>query len=114
MKIMRSNYDKAHRCPASSGPAFKYNKVDTCNGGSFAKEFYIEQYWYNKNPYWRFHKCRTCGTVVLPSNFRYFDPVWWKYAVQRKLSNLQFEVMYRWNNWRYERELDKQGKGKVG
>jgi hypothetical protein len=102
MKIMRSNYDKAHRCPGWAGPALKGIEPSICASGSFAKEFHIQQYWYNKDPYWRFHKCRTCGTVVLPSNFRKFDPVWWKFAAQRK-----------WDNWKYERELDKRNKNNL-
>lgn len=110
MKIMRSNYDKAHRCPAATGPAFKYNKVDTCDGGSLSQQFYEEEYWHNKKPEWRFHKCRTCGTVVLPSNFRNFDPVWWKFVAERKWRDFKFEVSIRWDNWKYERELDKQDK----
>lgn len=114
MKIMRSNYDKAHRCPGWSGPALKDIEPSICDGGSFAQTFGNERYWHNVDPYWRFHKCRTCGTLVLPSNFRYFDPVWWKFVAERKWQDFKFEVSIRWDNWKYERELDKQDKGKVG
>lgn len=113
MKIMRANYDKPHRCPMWSGPAFKGSDGE-CASGSFAKEFYIERYWYNKDPYWRFHKCRTCGTVVLPVYLQNLDPSWWKHKIKWKWRDFTYELRLRWEDWKYYRELDKQDKGKVG
>lgn len=82
MKIMRSNYDKFHRCPNWSGPAFKAGNGD-CPGGSLAPQMYGVD-GKRKAPLWRFHQCASCGTVVLPAVLRNFDPSWWKWKLFRR------------------------------
>lgn len=75
MRIMRSNYDKARRCPNWSGPAFKASD-DGCPGGMLNG-------WYElKHPQWHFMKCEKCGTWVLPNVLRNLDPSWWKWRIE--------------------------------
>lgn len=76
MKIMRSNYDKPHRCPDWSGPAMK-NGTGDCPGGSLSVQMYGKD-GKRKGAFWRFHKCTKCGTIVLPFILRKLDPSWYR------------------------------------
>lgn len=72
MIIMRSNYDKPLRCPAWSGPAMKWSKIDfICPGGM------LRSMYYQKHPQYWFHRCPECGTVVLPFAWRKLSIPWW-------------------------------------
>lgn len=72
MKIMRSNYDKARRCPNWSGPAMRGGSGD-CPGGMLAR-------WHEyRHPQWHIMRCPKCGTVVLPNVLRVLDPAWWSF-----------------------------------
>jgi len=105
MKIMRVNYDKPHRCPTWSGPGWSGGKGE-CAGGSFARVFHEEEYHQRKRPEWRFHTCESCGVVVLPEVLKNLDPTWWTHRIRVRVRNIQ----YRWADWKYWRELDKQEK----
>lgn len=88
MKIMRSNYDKPHRCPTWSGPAWKGGDGD-CASGSFASYMYEQRLWQ-----WRFHKCSECGVIVLPVITKWVDPSWIKWRIEKRI-----------DRWKYELEL---------
>jgi len=82
---MRRNYDKPHRCPGWSGPAFKAGHVDidgeTC--GYLAPRRLIEYRLSNGPHSWNSFglvRCPGCKTWVLPYWMRYIDPTYlaWK------------------------------------
>lgn len=94
MKIMRSNYDKKHRCPDWSGPAFKGGTGD-CPGGSLSRQMYGHDGG-KKYVDWKFYVCYQCGTIVLPPILRHVDPSWIKWRMERRVAN-----------WKYEREMNR-------
>jgi len=86
-RVMRPNYDKAHRCPAWSGPAMRPGPdTSDCPGG------YITIDYDTPGWQWRTHTCPSCGTVTLPDVVRRVDPAWLRIKVRRA-----------WNGWRYRR-----------
>lgn len=97
MKIMRSNYDKMHRCPNWSGPAFKGGDGD-CPGGSLSSQMYPAD-GRNTHPRWRFYTCYQCGTVVLPNVLRNLDPTWWAWRIEWKTRNLRYKI----EQWKLDR-----------
>lgn len=99
MKIMRSNYDKKHRCPNWSGPAFK-GGVGDCPGGSLSRQMY-GTLGEKRHAEWKFFVCYQCGTIVLPNILRNLDPSWWKFAAGRKKDRL----LDKYEDWKYERQM---------
>lgn len=58
-----------------------------CPGASLARQMYGED-GNRKAPHWRFHKCKECGTIVLPFILRKVDPTWW------------YDRYENWKRWR--------------
>lgn len=85
---MRMNYDKPHRCPTWSGPAWKRGKGD-CASESFASYMYQQPHWQ-----WRTQHCRECGVITIPYVTRYVDPSWIAWRIKR-----------RFTDWKYDREM---------
>lgn len=82
--IVRSNYDKVHRCPAWSGPGilFAYpweRNLPECKGGSLSRVIDWE------SPFWGFkvYACPECGIKILPPVTRYLDPDLYAYKISR-------------------------------
>lgn len=118
MKIMRSNYDKKHRCPNWSGPALKGSGGD-CPGGSLARQMYGTM-GEKKHAEWKFFVCYQCGTIVLPNVLKNLDPSWWRYKAGWAIRNWKDPswreytlerkfggIVYRIQDWKYEREMSK-------
>lgn len=74
--ISRPNYDKPHRCPAWSGPAFKDTDVYTCEGGSIRIPGLTGSEAYPGETTTRFGRCTTCPIITLPYATRWVDPSW--------------------------------------
>jgi hypothetical protein len=90
LRVMRSNYDKAWRCPQWSGPALRVGGGD-CPSGSFA------QAWSTKrHPEWRMLQCQKCGTWALPNVLKWLDPSW-----------LRSWAWWRIREWKYERKMER-------
>ncbi|MBG0738801.1 hypothetical protein IV500_05125 [Paeniglutamicibacter antarcticus] len=92
MKFSRSNYDKPHRCPGWSGPAWKSGPGESgCEGGSLAVQFGDDSDKWERlyKPHWTMYRCVTCGIYVLPSVLKNLDPSWWTFVVGRKISNVK-------------------------
>jgi hypothetical protein len=92
---MRRNYDKPHRCPGWSGPAFKWKHIRGVNGnecGYLAPRRIVgatlEEYRSVDGPDpWNSYglvRCPGCKTWVLPYWARWLDAtyLWWR-AKQR-------------------------------
>lgn len=88
VKIMRSNYDKMHRCPNGSGPAFKGWTGDC--PGSLSRQMYPAD-GRDIHPRWKFFVCYQCGTIVLPNVLRNLDPAWWKFKIDRKFMDWKLD-----------------------
>lgn len=89
-RVVRPNYDKQHRCPAWSGPAWRTSPDDgVCPGGYITFDY--------DDPRWRWkpHQCAACGTVVLPDVVRLLDPNWWRKVACRALSDWKYERTWR-------------------
>lgn len=78
MRISRPCYDKPHRCPGWAGGGMRYARRQRCPGALLGVS-------YGPGWRWRFHRCGTCGVIVLPSNVRWLDPGWWRAYVSRKV-----------------------------
>lgn len=87
MRVCRLNYDKAHRCPTWSGPAWKAGSHEGCNG-SFASFMYERRAWA-----WRFTRCPQCRVLCLPYVTRRLDWTWWQWRASRRV-----------DEWKYQRE----------
>lgn len=70
-RISKPCYNKYWRCPGWAGPGWKSTKEGkkTCEGGSLARVIDFEGHWK-----WKFHKCPTCGMIVLPYMAKYITP----------------------------------------
>jgi hypothetical protein len=94
-KVMRSNYDKAWRCPDWSGPAFRGGKGD-CPGGSFGRRWS-----WTDHPEWRLMRCTKCGTYVLPNVLKWLDPSWILYQIRWSIRDWKY--VRQWRRRRYTR-----------
>ena len=86
MRISRLDYDKPHRCPRRTGPAFRYSRETYCETG-FIRDIYNG--FYPRTWRWRFARCDSCDVVTLPYVTRWLDPTWvwyWLGCVPGKLS----------------------------
>jgi len=92
VKIMRSNYDKPHRCPTWSGPAWK-GGGDDCESGSFASYMYYKSDGSTRHLWqWRFFRCSECGVIVLPVITKWVDPSWIKWRIEKRIANWKYEL----------------------
>lgn len=66
MIILRTDYDKPHRCPAWSGPGYSYTDSSTCDGGLIDR-FYAKKWWA-----FRIHR-HDCGALILPDVLRWLE-----------------------------------------
>jgi hypothetical protein len=82
-RISRPCYDKYHRCPGWAGGGWKFAKHYRCSNGSIAVN-YEAPLWR-----WRFHRCNTCGLIVLPYRVRWIDPSNWIVQVQTAIRQLR-------------------------
>lgn len=81
MKIRRTNYDKAHRCPEQSGPGWRGRPEDSiCKNGSLSGTMHYKWLWQ-----FRFNRCPECNTLVLPVAARWLDPTWYKWIIQKNV-----------------------------
>lgn len=82
MRVMRRNYDKPHRCPGWSGPAFKWKQIRGVNGidcGYLGPRRLVECRTRNGPEAWNSYglvRCPGCKTWVLPYWARWVDPVY--------------------------------------
>jgi hypothetical protein len=88
MKIMRSNYDKAWRCPNWSGPGLR-GGGGPCPGGSLARR------WSYGRPWLRVFRCEKCGTYILPNALKWADPSWLKFVIERKVADWKDDREFR-------------------
>ena len=85
-------YDKAHRCPAWSGPAMRNGPDDDrCPSGRIVIN-YDDRMWR-----WKTHRCTSCDVVVLPDVIRDLDPVWWRHVLRRRWVDLTYRLSLRWS-----------------
>lgn len=94
MRIMRRNYDKPHRCPGWSGPAFKWKQIRGVN--EFTCGYLGPREWSEEAGHaqdgpdpWNSYglvRCPGCKTWVLPHWARFLDPtyLWWKVKTWRR------------------------------
>lgn len=91
-RLMRTNYDKAHRRPAWSGPAMKAGpQYDSCPSGRIVID-YDDRLWR-----WKTHRCTSCDVIVLPDVIRNLDPAWWRWALHRRWSDFTYRLSLRWS-----------------
>lgn len=93
MRVMRRNYDKPHRCPGWSGPAFKADRIDGIDSSRCA---YLGP---NGDPNrkgrtsngpetwnsWGLVRCPGCRTWVLPYWMRWIDPSYLAWKIKRAI-----------------------------
>lgn len=86
MRLSRTCYDKAHRCPGWAGGGTKGASVYRCKNGSIRTgEIRIEveggrRVVYGGHPAenkWQFGRCTDCDVVTWPVITRWLDPGWW-------------------------------------
>lgn len=68
----------------------RHAKVDRCEGGHLPADMYERRAWH-----WRFHRCTTCGLLVLPFVVRHADPSHWAYAVRRIARDVRYRIKER-------------------
>lgn len=83
VRLSRPCYDKYHRCPGQVGGGMKYAKRQRCKGGRIVVD-YERPLWR-----WRFHRCDTCGVIVLPYHSHWLDPTDWNWRVRWQLRRLR-------------------------
>lgn len=90
MRLSRTCYDKAHRCPGWAGGGWRFAKVRRCEGG------YTDVWDYDGLiRQWRFASCNKCDVVTWPLVTRWLDPTWlWWYATHR--------LLWKFRDWRDE------------
>jgi hypothetical protein len=87
---MRSDYNKPHRCPAWSGPAWIAKDTrTTCPSGSVGYRYELRAW------KWRPARCPKCGTVSLPYVLRWLDWRTWQLEWQRVKDKMIWAV-YDW------------------
>lgn len=99
-RVMRMNYDKHHRCPAWSGPAWVFRDNKDCEGGSITIDY--DRWWWGIRPY--FHK--PCGTLVLPYHSRWFEWRTYRWLAWRMISDWKYERLNRRLERRWDEEQD--------
>lgn len=78
MRLSRPCYDKPRRCPGWIGGGWKWPKGDhRCDSG------YIDFGWESEWWAWHFGRCSVCDVLVLPFNFRFIDPTYWRHTSPR-------------------------------
>lgn len=93
IRLSRGCYDKFHRCPGWIGGGPKYAKVKRCKDGRIEVD-YDNRWWA-----WKFWPCDTCNVLVWPYHTRKLSLPWWK-----------FELTYRYEGWRNDREWRRRGR----
>lgn len=101
MRVMRRNYDKPHRCPGWSGPAFKWKHIRGVDEFACAYlgprgEPDAKGRAANGPDPWNSYglvRCPGCNTWVLPYWMRWLD-----------VSYLVWKIRRRFKDWRLDRE----------
>lgn len=93
IRLSRTCYDKAHRCPGWAGGGMKYAKGGSrCDNGRIyvlptmrhlrrllrGKDWELD---WNTHPGahpWRFGRCTKCNVVTWPHITRLLSPSWWR------------------------------------
>lgn len=89
MRLSRTCYDKAHRCPGWAGGGTKSAQTDKyhCNGYVTARRPWTggdEDYPGHPSEHsWSFGHCNQCDVVTWPVVTRLLDPGWWRWRLQR-------------------------------
>ena len=92
MRVMRRNYDKAHRCPGWSGPAFKGGRInldaDKCGYLAPRGDINTKGVAANGPDPWTSYGlvyCPGCKTWVLPYWARWVDPSYLSWKIKRAI-----------------------------
>lgn len=100
MRVMRRNYDKPHRCPGWSGPAFKAQTlwgIDPELCAYLGPRRLVEARVRNGPEAWHSYglvRCPGCKTWVLPYWMRWTDPSYLVWKISRRIKD-----------WRLDREF---------
>lgn len=76
MRIMRSDYNKAHRCPSWSGPGWVWRKNYGCENGYIKSRAWGK--WYAP---FEFARCSECDVITLPLFLQWFEWRTWQYRI---------------------------------
>lgn len=91
MRVMRRNYDKPHRCPGWSGPAFKAGRIEGIDAdkcGYLGPRRLVEARTRNGPAPWMSYglvQCPGCKTWVLPYWARWIDLPYLAWRAYRKV-----------------------------
>lgn len=104
MRLSRTCYDKAHRCPGWAGGGIHSAKVSRCPSGSIrTRDMRIgeedgRRVVYGRYPSedkWRFGHCTDCDVVTWPVITRWLDPGWLRWQMRRCWPDLGFAIKQR-------------------
>jgi hypothetical protein len=93
VRVMRRNYDKPHRCPGWSGPAFKAGRIEGIDADlcGYLGPRELDGSGLRSGPAaWNSYglvRCPGCKTWVLPVWARWLDPTYLAWKLRRRIKD---------------------------